>query len=164
MDRIEGRTYSRQRCSSRCSISTVSKHWIYRPVPAPSDNFNWKTLGAGSEIAKSLTVAGNNQVPATRRSTHKMADATASGRTLVSNYPTIGRLSQRYTDILLCYRQLFLYDDADFTSPRGLNEPNACDRVPFIKKPPSGCSGSSSARSRSALALYRILLKDNFSH
>jgi len=33
---IEGRTYSRQQCSSRCNILTVLKHWSYRPVSAPS--------------------------------------------------------------------------------------------------------------------------------
>jgi len=40
--------------------------------------FYWKTPGAGSEIANSLTVEGNFRLPATRRATNKMADASIS--------------------------------------------------------------------------------------
>ena len=66
---IEGRTYSRQQCSSRCNILTVLKHWSYRPVSAPSTTSTGKLSAqeAKSQIRLRYTVSGNFQVPATRR-------------------------------------------------------------------------------------------------
>jgi len=71
--------------------------------------FHWKTPGAGSEIANSLTVEGNFRVPATRRATNKMADASISDRNLPIKYRTFS-LSQCYTAVLT----VRLYDPIRF--------------------------------------------------
>jgi len=61
--------------------------------------FHWKTPGAGSEIADSLTVERNFRVPATRRATNKMADASIPDRTLPSKYRTFTMLYRLYEPI-----------------------------------------------------------------
>jgi len=80
--------------------------------------FHWKTPGAGSKIANSLTVEGNFRVPATRRATNKMADASISDRNLPIKFRTfvlrnaIYRL-YAYDPIRRDDRQLFLWLDVD---------------------------------------------------
>jgi len=61
--------------------------------------FHWKTPGAGSKIANSLTVEGNFRVPATRRATNKMADASISDRNLPIKFRTFV-LSQCYIPLI----------------------------------------------------------------
>ena len=75
--------------------------------------FHWKTLGAGSEFANSLTVEGNFGVPATRRATNNMAVVSTSGRNLSIKYPTIA-LSQRYTAIPLY--EVYEYTTASYSN------------------------------------------------
>ena len=111
--------------------------------------FHWKILGAGSEIANSLTVEGNFRVPATRRATNKMADATTSGRNFVTKcrlrniiplycYTTIRSLTASYS-----YAEMFTEDFRLRRLTKSLRS------GAFYRNPPPGGPGSLSARSPS---------------
>ena len=145
-------------------------HRNYRPVGPYRHRaaiFRWKTLGAGSEFANSLTVEGNFRAPTTRRATNKMADATTSGRNLSIKYPTIAMLYRLYAyDPVRLYDLIRSYGEM-FTADLRLRRLTMNVRSGAIySNPPGGGWGSvsSSARSPSAnLAFYRLFLKDDFS-
>jgi len=152
--------------------------------------FHWKTPGAGSDIADSLTVEGNFRVPATRQATNKMADASISDRNLRSKYRTFAMLF-RCTDCTTIRfyttkidRQLFLRRDIDFVSPRRLNEESPRSSAFYRNPPPRGREGvpvsqlqrwrSSVSSSREGVPVFpfspgspsahRLSLKDDFRH
>jgi len=137
--------------------------------------FHWKTPGAGSEIANSLTVEGNFRVPATRRATNKMADASISDRNLPIKYRTFAMLYRctdcrlRLYDPIRFYttkidRQLFLWRDVDLVSPRRLNEKSLRSSA-FYRNPPPGGSRGHQVQTECICTWLSIgLFKDDFSH
>ena len=102
--------------------------------------FHWKILGAGNEIANSLTVEGSFRVTATRRATNKMTDATISGRNLSIKYPTIATL-YRYTYIRLYDHQLFIWRDVHWRFPTTTTDNERTIGPPFIPFRGGGHSG-----------------------
>ena len=110
--------------------------------------FHWKTPGTGSEIANSLTVEGNFRVPATRRATNKMADATTCGRNLSIKYPTIADF-RNAIPLIRIRSYTILYDEtiASYSYGEKLTVElrrrlTKCLRSStFYRKPPGGSRG-----------------------
>ena len=95
-ERVDGSYLCPATVMSRCN----AKRCIYTggigQYRQASAVFHWKTPGAGSEIANSLTIEGNFRVPATRRATNNMADASISYRNLPIKYRTFPMLYRLY--------------------------------------------------------------------
>ena len=91
-DRVGGSYLCPATVMSRCNAQRCHTPELSASIGKRQQFFHWKTPGAGSEIANSLTVKGNFRVPATRRATNKMADASITDRNLPIMYRTFAML------------------------------------------------------------------------